>query len=79
MNMDYKERILKLRQRHEELLALKNKPQPWGNGMKRGGVYVKSHNLMYISAKFVLKNVILHTHLGLITLIFNEFTCVCKM
>ena len=33
MNMDYKERILKLRQRHEELLALKNKPQPWGNGI----------------------------------------------
>jgi len=33
MNMDYKERILKLRQRHEELLALKNNSQPWGNGI----------------------------------------------
>ena len=32
-NMVFKERILKLRQHHEELLALKNEPQSWGNGI----------------------------------------------
>ena len=31
--MDFKERVLKLRQHHEELLALKNEPLLWGNGI----------------------------------------------
>ena len=33
MNMDFKEQVLKLRQHHEELLALKNEPLAWGNGI----------------------------------------------
>ncbi|MBO4268781.1 MAG: glycosidase [Bacteroidaceae bacterium] len=31
--MDFKEQVLKLRQHHEELLALKNEPLAWGNGI----------------------------------------------
>ena len=34
--MDYKERIMKLRQRHEELLTRRNEPLQWDNG-----IYVK--------------------------------------
>ena len=33
MNMNYNERIEKLRERHEALLARKNEPREWGNGI----------------------------------------------
>ena len=44
-----------------------------------GGVYVKLYISLYISANFVLKNAVLHTHFVDKPLTINVFTCVCKM
>ena len=31
--MTYNEKVIALRQHHEELLTRKNEPMPWGNGI----------------------------------------------